>query len=105
MQQFMVKSSHTAEECLQILDESAARGSEALSQWKWGGSAGDHTAHAMVEAGSEPEVWEQGKGSPGAGNDRRADPVVPLDALRCGRWGSSRIEWANRAGGVRRCWG
>jgi hypothetical protein len=58
MQQFMIELPHSEAECLQMLDEGAAMGSEALSKWRWGCMAGDHTGYAMIEAGSEAEARE-----------------------------------------------
>ena len=58
MQQFMVVLPHTDGDCLKVLDEGAAMGSAALSKWRWGCMAGDHTGYALIEAEGEAEALE-----------------------------------------------
>lgn len=53
MQQYMIESPHTTEDCMTRLDELSVRGDQALAQWRFGCMAGDHTAYALIEAESE----------------------------------------------------
>jgi hypothetical protein len=50
---YLIESPHSKEECLQALDDVLARGPEFLARFEWGCMSGDHTAWAVVEAGSE----------------------------------------------------
>jgi len=53
---YLIESPHTKEECLQALDETLARGPQALAQFDWGCMAGQHVGWATVNAGSESEA-------------------------------------------------
>lgn len=53
---YMIMAPHTAEECLQALDEMAASKSDVLSHFYWGCQAGDHTGYAIIEADSESDA-------------------------------------------------
>jgi hypothetical protein len=58
MERYFIESKHTPEECLRALDEILEKGTDALRKYEWGCMAGDHTGYAVVEAGNEPEAWE-----------------------------------------------
>jgi hypothetical protein len=51
---FLVIASHTPEECLNVLDETKAKG--VLGKFEWGCMAGDHTGYAIIEAKDEAAV-------------------------------------------------
>ncbi len=53
---YMIKSSHTPEECLKALDEQLARGPDILKKFYYGCRAGDHTGYAIVDAKNEMEA-------------------------------------------------
>ena len=53
---YFVKIPHTKEECLNSLDEMKSKGSEFLSKFNFGCSAGDHTAYAIFEGKTESEI-------------------------------------------------
>ena len=45
MARFLVQASHTAEQCLQALDEMVAMGPGEIDKWDLGCAAGDHSNH------------------------------------------------------------
>jgi hypothetical protein len=45
---YMITSPHTKAECMQVLEQTAAKGQQEMSQWKFGCRSGDHTAYAIV---------------------------------------------------------
>ncbi|MBI4302485.1 MAG: hypothetical protein HY664_07755 [Chloroflexi bacterium] len=53
---YLVELPHTNEECLQAMDEVAAKGSKFLPKVYWGCMSGIHTGWAPLEAKSEEEV-------------------------------------------------
>jgi hypothetical protein len=53
MKEYVIQSPHTKEECLNALDEAAAKGSDLLGKFEWGCLAGDHTSYGIVEAQDE----------------------------------------------------
>ena len=58
MPTYLIKLPHTAAECLNALDEIAAKGSQLLPKIYWGCEAGDHTGYAIVDAKSESAAKE-----------------------------------------------
>jgi hypothetical protein len=53
MARYFLQVSHTADECLQTLDEVLAQGPEVLATYDFGCAAGDHSNHvcyATIEA-------------------------------------------------------
>jgi hypothetical protein len=52
---FMVIAPHTAEECLQALDEVNSKPG-LLAKFDWGCKHGDHTGYAMLEGENEEAV-------------------------------------------------
>lgn len=57
MANFMIEMPHTNDQCMRELDEMAESGRDLLNKTYWGCMAGSHTGWAMVEAGSESDVW------------------------------------------------
>ena len=55
MSKYLLEMPHTMEQCMEALDETAAN-PILLDQIWWGCMAGNHTAWAMVEAGSQTEA-------------------------------------------------
>ena len=53
---YVTVSSHTKEECLKAMDDISAQNPKLLDKCWWGCMSGDHTAYAVVEAGSEQEA-------------------------------------------------
>jgi hypothetical protein len=53
MTQYLIESPHTAEECMQALDDISGQGPKALAKWNFGCMTGDHTGWAMVSAADE----------------------------------------------------
>ena len=53
MTQYLIESPHTAEECMQALDDISGMGPKALAKWNFGCMTGDHTGWAMVTAADE----------------------------------------------------
>jgi hypothetical protein len=53
MDRFLIISPHTAEQCLAVLDDMAAKEPQMLAKTDWGCMAGDHTAYMIVEAKDE----------------------------------------------------
>ena len=53
---FVITSKHDAVQCLQALDEIAAKGSETLDKFVYGCKEGDHTAYAIVDADTEKDA-------------------------------------------------
>jgi hypothetical protein len=53
---FLVISPHTAEQCLQALDDVQAMGSGMLAKWDFGCMDGDHTGYLVVSASSAEEA-------------------------------------------------
>ena len=58
MPTYLIKLPHTDAECLNALDEIAAKGSQLLPKIYWGCGAGDHTGYAIVDAKSESAAKE-----------------------------------------------
>lgn len=58
MPTYLIKLPHTAAECLNALDEIAAKGSQLLPKIYWGCEAGDHTGYSIVDAKSESAARE-----------------------------------------------
>lgn len=56
MPDYMIESPHTREECAQAIEETLKEGEDVLKKFAWGCMSGDHTAYAMVSAGSEMEA-------------------------------------------------
>ena len=54
--EYLVVSPHTSEECMDVLDEVVALGSDILSRYDWGCMSGDHSAYIRVQANSEAEA-------------------------------------------------
>jgi len=52
----MVIAPHTAEECLQALDEVKAKSPGLLAKFDWGCKHGDHTGYAILEGENENDV-------------------------------------------------
>lgn len=50
MSLYLIKSPHTVENCLEALDEEAAKGPAILEKFVYGCSEGDHTGYAITEA-------------------------------------------------------
>ena len=48
---FLIESPHTAEECLNVMDETNK--AKQLGMWSWGCAAGNHTGYRMVQAADE----------------------------------------------------
>ncbi len=55
---YLVIVPHTPEECLQALDQISAQGPAVLNRFEFGCKAGDHTAYAMVVAGSDEQAMK-----------------------------------------------
>jgi hypothetical protein len=55
---FYVESSHTANECLEALDEILSYHPRLLNMFWFGCTGGDHTARATIEGRNEQEVRE-----------------------------------------------
>ena len=53
---YMVISPHTAEQCLQALEDVQAMGSGMLAKWDFGCMDGDHTGYCIVSASSAEEA-------------------------------------------------
>ena len=53
MEKFLIISPHTAEQCLAVLDDMAAKEPQILAKTEWGCMAGDHTGYTMVDAKDE----------------------------------------------------
>jgi len=53
---FLVKATHTPEECLKTLDETSAKGKDVLSKFEWGCMSGDHTGYALLEGKDEMAI-------------------------------------------------
>lgn len=47
---YMITSAHEPEQCLDALDEMAAKGTGSLDKFVFGCKEGDHTGYAIVEA-------------------------------------------------------
>lgn len=58
-QTYMVTTTHTPEQCLQALDEMAAKNKKLLGTMQWGCNSGDHTGYAFVQAPSEEQALAQ----------------------------------------------
>ena len=56
MADYLIRSPHTKEECLNTLDETLKEGPEVLSQFEWGCMRGDHTAYGIVRADNESDA-------------------------------------------------
>ena len=56
MSEFLVESPHTKSECMQVLDETLAKGSNVLSKFQWGCASGDHRAWAFIKANSPSQA-------------------------------------------------
>ncbi|APH38905.1 hypothetical protein [Methanohalophilus halophilus] len=56
MTKYLVESPHTAEECLEALDETLALGSDILDQYYFGCRVDVHVGWAIVDAESEAEA-------------------------------------------------
>ena len=54
--EYLVISPHTYEECMSVMDEVVALGSDILPRYDWGCMSGDHTAYIKVQANSEAEA-------------------------------------------------
>ena len=48
---YLIESPHTAEECLNVMDEVSK--SKALAAWDWGCMDGNHTGYRVVHAADE----------------------------------------------------
>src|SRR2546426_10403072 len=53
MSMFVIESPHTAEECMNVMDEVNKAGPKELASWHWGCEAGNHTGYRMVMAADE----------------------------------------------------
>lgn len=53
MSEYLVESPHTAEGCLQALDDISAMGPKSLVKWEFGCMAGEHVGWAIVNASDE----------------------------------------------------
>jgi hypothetical protein len=51
--EYLVESPHTADGCVQALDEISAMGPNALAKWQFGCMAGEHVGWAIVTAPNE----------------------------------------------------
>lgn len=51
--EYLVESPHTADGCLQALDEISAMGPNALAKWQFGCMTGEHIGWAIVKAADE----------------------------------------------------
>ncbi|MFW5987333.1 MAG: hypothetical protein ACOCPU_03860 [Methanohalophilus sp.] len=58
MAKYLIESPHTAEECLDVMDEIHAIGVDVLNQFYFGCMVGEHTGWAIVDAESESEALE-----------------------------------------------
>lgn len=58
-QTYLVTTTHTPEQCLQALDEMAAKNKKMLGNMEWGCKSGDHTGYAFVKAASEEQALAQ----------------------------------------------
>ena len=54
---YLLKTPHTAEDCLKALDEQLAKGSDVLDKFYYGCETGDHTGYAIVDADSESDAF------------------------------------------------
>lgn len=50
MSLYLIASKHTAEQCIQALDEVMAKGTDILDKFVYGCKEGDHTGYAIVNA-------------------------------------------------------
>jgi delta 1-pyrroline-5-carboxylate dehydrogenase len=50
---FLVKTTHTPEQCLAALDEMAAKDKKLLAKMDWGCMSGDHSGYVIVQAADE----------------------------------------------------
>lgn len=53
---YLIQSPHTADECLKVLDEHLAKGTDVLEKMYFGCKSGDHTGYAIVDVKSEQEA-------------------------------------------------
>lgn len=56
IQEYLIISPHTKDECLPAMDAIAAKGDDALEKWKWGCMGGDHTGYETIQASSVSEA-------------------------------------------------
>jgi hypothetical protein len=54
MERYLIETPHTAENCLELLEEINAQG--YLTHFDWGCQAGVHTGWAIIEAENEAEA-------------------------------------------------
>lgn len=53
---YLIEAPHSADECVQAMDEALARGPGFLAQFDWGCVEGEHVGWATVEAANESEA-------------------------------------------------
>jgi hypothetical protein len=53
---YLIKSTHTAEQCLASLDEMSKTDPKLLDKFTWGCKSGDHTGYAVLEGESDSAV-------------------------------------------------
>ena len=58
MSLYMITSAHEPEECLDALDEIAAKKPDTLKKFVFGCAGGDHTGYAILEAESRIKAME-----------------------------------------------
>lgn len=78
MPRYIVQTSHTAEECLQALDEYAAQGDEALKNWSFACATGDHSNHVAYGWIDAPD---EGSARQTAGSMARGTQVTEVGQL------------------------
>jgi hypothetical protein len=71
---FLIKTSHTSEQCLKSLDDYAANNPALLKKIDWGCMVGDHTGYVVVEAANETAARNMLPA-----NERKSAKIVQLN--------------------------
>lgn len=58
MSLYLVRSPHTAEDCLRALDAEMAKGPTVLEKFVYACNDGNHTGYAIIEAKSKTDAWD-----------------------------------------------
>lgn len=71
---YLIKTSHTPEQCLASLDDYSTKTPELLKKIEWGCKDGDHTGYIVVEASSKSAAREKLPA-----NERKSAKVVQVN--------------------------